>query len=130
MKLATLGGLVFMVLGLPLAMAQAMPFSQKGPSCPLPGDEMVKPLENQCLDHGNGGSAVCGSYNCFTKCETVTVQDCTLKWACIAGEVVCVRYGAVAPYPCMATIFVCNAFGWVNECFERQEQRCQTYCVR
>lgn len=67
MKLATLGGLVYMVLGLTVAMAQAMPFSQGGSSCPLPGDEMVKPLENRCLDPGNGGSAVCGSYNCFAK---------------------------------------------------------------
>ena len=31
MKLATLGGLVFMVLGFPVAMAQAMPFPQEGP---------------------------------------------------------------------------------------------------
>jgi hypothetical protein len=130
MKLAVLRGLMFMVLGLPVALAQAMPFSQEGPSCPLPGDEMVKPLENQCLDPGNGGSAVCGSYNCFTKCEVVTVQDCTLRWACIAGATLCILYGPVYPYPCMATVFVCNAFGWINEYSQRQEERCRTYCVR
>ncbi|RTI03891.1 hypothetical protein CSW30_14255 [Thermus scotoductus] len=76
MKLATLGGLVFMVLGLPVAMAQAMPFPQEGPSCPLPGDEMVKPFEKAgveeqvsplscgaqpCLDPGDGGGGGGGS---------------------------------------------------------------------
>lgn len=76
MKLAILRGLMFMVLGLPVALAQAIPFSQEGPSCPLPGVEMVK------------------------------------------------------PHACMATVFVCNAFGWINECSQRQEERCQTYCVR
>ncbi len=89
MKLATLGGLVFMVLGLPVAMAQAMPFPQEGPSCPLPGDEMVKPFEKAgveeqvsplscgaqpCLDPGDGGGGGGGSSLnpvCFLVCRQV-----------------------------------------------------------
>ncbi len=132
MKLATLGGLVFMVLGLPVAMAQAMPFPQEGPSCPLPGDEMVKPLENQCLDPGNGGRAVCGSYNCFTRCETITVNDCVWRWVCAAFAATCV-YWTTDPRGkavCALTAFVCTASDWQQVCTPRQEERCQTYCVR
>jgi len=92
--------------------------------------EIVKPLVNQYFDPGNGGSAVCGSYSHFAKCEVVTVQDCTLRWACIAGTTLCVRYAPVYHYACMATVFVCNAFGWINESSQRQEERCRTYCVR
>lgn len=133
MKLAILGGLVLLILGLPVAMGQEVPsYPEKG-SCPVLGDRAVKPLADQCLDPGNGGSAVCGSYNCFTECQTVTVYDCTLRWACIAGETLCVLWSRYDPWGvpvCMATVFVCNAFGWVNECIPRQEERCQTRCVR
>lgn len=121
---------MFLALGLPVAIGQEAPLSQEEPSCALSADEMVKPLGDQCLDPGNGGSAVCGGYTCFTKCEVVTVYDCTLQWACIAGMTVCTAYGSTYPLPCMATVFVCTAFGWVNQCFPRQEERCQTYCVR
>lgn len=48
MKLATLRGLVFMVLGLPVAMAQAMPFPQEGPSCPSPADACSVVVFNEC----------------------------------------------------------------------------------
>lgn len=97
MKLATLGGLVFMVLGLPLAMAQAAPFPQEGPSYPLPGDEIVEPLEKAgveervsplscgaqpCLDPGDGrgGSNRSSNRICTLVCRTVCLV--TQKFVC------------------------------------------------
>ncbi len=68
MRPVILGGLVSLILGLPVAVGQEAPLYPEGPSCPFLGDGLVKPLDNQCLDPGNGGSAVCGGYTCFTKC--------------------------------------------------------------
>lgn len=74
---------MFLILDLPVTMGQDTPLYQEGSSCPLPGNELVKLLDYQCLDSTNGGLAVCGGYA-----------------------------------------------GWVNESLPREEERCQTYCVR
>lgn len=132
MKLPTLGGLVFMVLGLPLALGQGTPFPQGGSSCPLLGDEVVKPLNDQCLDPGNGGSAVCGSYNCFISCDTVTVNDCFWAFVCASFGAACV-YWTTDPrgkHFCAVTYFLCQVLTAQRGCTPLREQRCQVYCVR
>jgi len=96
-----------------------------------PQDE-VSPQNNQCLDPGNGGSAVCGGYTCFTKCEIVTVNDCVWRWVCAAFGAIC-QYWTVDPRGralCAATTFGCIAYDWQQVCTPRQEERCQMYCVR
>jgi len=132
MKLTILGVLMVVFLTLPLAVGQEVSPPQEGRSCLLLDDEMVKTLDNQCLDPGNGGSAVCGSYNCFTRCETITVNDCVWRWVCASFAAACV-YWTVDPRGravCAATAFVCTGYDWQQVCTPREEQRCQTYCVR